>query len=260
MKRLGLALALCVFLCGQASAQLAGGLMFPGPGTPASTSTWTPASLTGLVAWYKADNDGTNVFTNTACTTASTNGLFKKTGNDALHEITGRDVVVGSHKAIGILVGVIYAEGNRMWLEKLSRAVETQKATDADSVQRRKKVKKGKKRGKRVDDGPGDASFPRLETTEGHAGQQEGQGSGQGPGQEVPESDSPAAPGATAGAAAAGVAIPVAPAAEGAREGSRAPLVGDGVRRVRPKSAPSQRISASQVRLWPAWKILSLAL
>lgn len=37
MKRLGFVFALWVLLCGQVGAQLAGGLIFPGPGTPAST-------------------------------------------------------------------------------------------------------------------------------------------------------------------------------------------------------------------------------
>jgi hypothetical protein len=35
-------------------------------------STWTPASLSGLIAWYKADNDSTNVFSDAACTVPQT--------------------------------------------------------------------------------------------------------------------------------------------------------------------------------------------
>jgi hypothetical protein len=33
---------------------------------------WTPAQLTGLIAWYKADNDSTNVFSDVGCTTPQT--------------------------------------------------------------------------------------------------------------------------------------------------------------------------------------------
>jgi hypothetical protein len=38
------------------------------------SSNWTPQQLPGLVAWYKADNDGTNVFSNSGGTTPATNG------------------------------------------------------------------------------------------------------------------------------------------------------------------------------------------
>ncbi len=56
-----------------------------GKATPGGVA-FTPSSISGLVAWYKADNDGTNVFTDTACTTAATNsqtvGCWKdKSGN-----------------------------------------------------------------------------------------------------------------------------------------------------------------------------------
>ena len=58
------------------------------------------------------------------------NGLLKKTGNEALVDITGQDVVTGSHKAIGILVGVLYGEGNRLWMEKLEKMQRGDRTTD----------------------------------------------------------------------------------------------------------------------------------
>jgi hypothetical protein len=36
------------------------------------SSNWTPQQLPGLVAWYKADNDGTNIFSDAAGTTPQT--------------------------------------------------------------------------------------------------------------------------------------------------------------------------------------------
>jgi hypothetical protein len=62
------------------------------------------------------------------------NGLLKKTGNTALVDITGHDVVAGSHKAIGILVGVMYAEGNRLWFEKLKRSEDNVRHGDGDET------------------------------------------------------------------------------------------------------------------------------
>jgi hypothetical protein len=50
----------------QAQVPMTGG----GKGTPAPA--WTPASLPNLIAWYKADNDSTNVFSDAGCTTAQT--------------------------------------------------------------------------------------------------------------------------------------------------------------------------------------------
>jgi hypothetical protein len=47
--------------------------ILPGPGLPVSSGTFTPASIPGLIAWYKADNDGTNVFTDTGCSSSATN-------------------------------------------------------------------------------------------------------------------------------------------------------------------------------------------
>jgi len=44
--------------------------------------------------------------------------LYEKTQVSALQTITGADVVEGGHKAIGVLVGVLFAEGQRMWLAK----------------------------------------------------------------------------------------------------------------------------------------------
>ena len=170
------------------------------------------------------------------------NGLFKKTGNDALNEIVGHDVVCGSHKAIGILVGILYAEGNRLWQEKLNR-VEASKVKsqndDMEALQKKKKpVKKSKKR--------------RVKKTE----------------ETVPESDAPADVMHEGTENSVAVSVPVTmiheSSSQAAQEGRGA--INDGhreeyrggaaaahhgvegvpVRRIRPKSAPSQRISSSQ--------------
>lgn len=44
--------------------------------------------------------------------------LLEKTSVSALQSITGADVCNGSHRAIGVLVGVLFAEGQRMWIAK----------------------------------------------------------------------------------------------------------------------------------------------
>lgn len=44
--------------------------------------------------------------------------LIEKTGNIALEQIAGIDVVNGSHRAIGYLVGILFAEGQRMWMAR----------------------------------------------------------------------------------------------------------------------------------------------
>ena len=49
--------------------------------------------------------------------------LYKKTGVAVLNEITGVHVCAGSHRAIGILVGVLFAEGQHAWLAKQARVV-----------------------------------------------------------------------------------------------------------------------------------------
>lgn len=46
-------------------------------------------------------------------------GLLTKTHHEALAEITGENVYSGTHKAIGILVGILFAEGQRLWREKM---------------------------------------------------------------------------------------------------------------------------------------------
>lgn len=48
--------------------------------------------------------------------------LLTRTGNPILSSISGIDIFQGNHKAIGILVGVLFGEGQRMWLEKSRRA------------------------------------------------------------------------------------------------------------------------------------------
>ena len=164
------------------------------------------------------------------------NGLFKKTGNDALNEIVGHDVVCGSHKAIGVLVGILYAEGNRLWQEKLNRieASRTKSRNDEteESLQKKKKaVKKSKKR--------------RMKKSEEEA---------------VPESDVQDAMMHDGMENSTAVSVPVAmihesssQAAQEGREEYRGGVAavhhgveGVPVRRIRPKSAPSQRISSSQ--------------
>ena len=63
--------------------------------------------------------------------------LVKRTNNPALAGLKGKDVCEGSHRAIGVLVGVLFAEGQRLWLEKLQNST--------DKVKKKKKVKKVKK-------------------------------------------------------------------------------------------------------------------
>lgn len=46
-------------------------------------------------------------------------GLTTKTRNPALATISGIDIYQGNHRAIGILVGILFAEGQRLWLEKV---------------------------------------------------------------------------------------------------------------------------------------------
>ena len=50
------------------------------------------------------------------------NGLISRTNDRSLMEISGRDVVSGNPRAVSILVNVLYSEGNRLWLQKLSKA------------------------------------------------------------------------------------------------------------------------------------------
>lgn len=54
-------------------------------------------------------------------------GLINKTRNPVLKQITGRDICEGSHRAIGILVGILFAEGQRLWLEKVEKEKELKK-------------------------------------------------------------------------------------------------------------------------------------
>lgn len=48
-------------------------------------------------------------------------GLTTKTRNPALATISGIDVYQGNHRAIGIVVGILFAEGQRLWLEKVKQ-------------------------------------------------------------------------------------------------------------------------------------------
>lgn len=65
------------------------------------------------------------------------NGLISKTNDRNLMEISGRDVVSGSHKAVGILVSVLYSEGNRLWLQKLNKADDYRTETSEDGEDNR---------------------------------------------------------------------------------------------------------------------------
>lgn len=47
-------------------------------------------------------------------------GLLRKTENPILEQISAVDIYNGHHNAIGILVGVLFAEGQRLWLEKMA--------------------------------------------------------------------------------------------------------------------------------------------
>jgi hypothetical protein len=63
--------------------------------------------------------------------------LIKRTNNPALSGLKGKDVCDGSHRAIGVLVGVLFAEGQRLWLEKLQKS--------SGNNKKKKKIKKVKK-------------------------------------------------------------------------------------------------------------------
>lgn len=47
-------------------------------------------------------------------------GLYEKTRNKALMDVNSIDVVQGNHRALGVLVGILFAEGQRLWLEKVN--------------------------------------------------------------------------------------------------------------------------------------------
>jgi hypothetical protein len=55
-------------------------------------------------------------------------GLVAKTRNPALSLITGFDVYQRNHRAIGILVGILFDEGQRLWLEKRGSSKERSKS------------------------------------------------------------------------------------------------------------------------------------
>lgn len=54
-------------------------------------------------------------------------GLFIKTKDQTLTEVSGEEIVSGSHDAISVLVTVLYSEGNRLWLQKLSKLEQNKK-------------------------------------------------------------------------------------------------------------------------------------
>eukprot|EP01039_Chlorochromonas_danica_P009442 gene9442-10431_t len=59
--------------------------------------------------------------------------LLTRTRNPILASISGIDIFQGNHKAIGILVGVLFGEGQRMWLEKSRRAAPPPPPPEASS-------------------------------------------------------------------------------------------------------------------------------
>ena len=61
------------------------------------------------------------------------NGLISKTNDRNLMEISGRDIMLGSRRAVGILVNVLYSEGNRLWLLKLNAAEERSRRAAYDN-------------------------------------------------------------------------------------------------------------------------------
>ena len=61
------------------------------------------------------------------------NGLISKTNDRNLMEISGRDIMLGSRRAVGILVNVLYSEGNRLWLLKLNAAEQRSRRTAYDN-------------------------------------------------------------------------------------------------------------------------------
>ena len=168
------------------------------------------------------------------------NGLFNKTGNDALNEIVGHDVVCGSHKAIGILVGILYAEGNRLWMEKLNRIEASRiksRNDETESLQKKKKmIKKSKKRRTKKTD----EAVPESDIQDAMNEGMENSSAVSVPVTMIHESSSQAAHDGRD------------MMEDGHREEYRGDVAahhgveGVPVRRIRPKSAPSQRISSSQ--------------
>lgn len=61
-------------------------------------------------------------------------GLFTKTRNPILLQLTGNDLYQGNHRAIGVLVGILFAEGQRLWLEKIKSTQELPIAPVGDSL------------------------------------------------------------------------------------------------------------------------------
>jgi hypothetical protein len=74
--------------------------------------------------------------------------LTRKTRNEALVTITGADIVSGDDFSVGVLIGVIYSEGHRMWLEKIGQR---KPAISLENVRPRSRPVSGKSdnRGKR---------------------------------------------------------------------------------------------------------------
>jgi len=67
------------------------------------------------------------------CTQYVIEGLLDKTRVGALTLITGVDVCGGSHRAIGVLVGVLFAEGQRMWMQKQEAKAKTEASRNAEA-------------------------------------------------------------------------------------------------------------------------------
>lgn len=56
------------------------------------------------------------------------NGLLLKTNDPHLYAVSGTDVVSGNPEAVDAIVGVLYSEGNRLWLKKLNKMEEDRAA------------------------------------------------------------------------------------------------------------------------------------
>ena len=162
------------------------------------------------------------------------NGLLKKTGNEALVDITGQDVVTGSHKAIGILVGVLYGEGNRLWMEKLEKLQKGDRTTEEDEHTGHTTL----------NDGDGNDNPKKKKTTKKIKKRRKKQPNDHG--EDVPESDGHDDD--PQGAIFTGGDDQRQEYTQQIQEDYRAIAMAQmgGIRRKRPKSAPSTRIASSQ--------------
>lgn len=60
--------------------------------------------------------------------------LYNCSQNENLSDVTGQDLCFGDHRTIGIIVGILYAEGQRMWLENYKAQINQQGRYDMFSA------------------------------------------------------------------------------------------------------------------------------